>query len=178
MVNKFKVGDIIKGKKEGREEYTITTEDMAKAEVISTDCCLGDRMRIKILRHKTKRNEVGEEYEVKNSTEYFDYYVFNDFTRDDLEFADVITLRNGERYVYADGRIQGEDIEYLADGDDVEESYNNNLISSCCDEYDVVKIERAGEIVYQREDNKEPVEMTVAEISEKLGYEVKIVREN
>lgn len=183
MENKFKVGDIIKGKIEGREWYTITTEDMTQAEVISTDCFDKGDMRIKILSHKTNCNEVGEEYEVKNSTKYFDYYVSNNFTRNDLQFADIITLRNGERYVYADGYIQGEDISYDADGDEVVCHYNDDLTrdsyySDKPEDYDIVKVERAGEVVYQRVDNKEPVEMTVAEISEKLGYEVKIVKEN
>ena len=75
---------------------------------------------------------------------------------------------------------------YEADGDDVEDHYKNDLTRNSRDfyysdtpeDYDIVKVERVGEIVYQREDNKEPVEMTVAEISEKLGYEVKIVKEN
>ena len=182
MENKFKVGDIIKGKKEGRECYTITTEDMTKAEVISTDYVEGE-MRIKILSHKTHCDEVGEEYVVDNSTKYFDYY---NFTRDNLKFADIITLRNGERYVYAAGYIEGEDTAYVADGDVVEDHYNEDLTkksenfwyTGLPEHYDIVKIERAGEVVYQREDNKEPVEMTVAEISEKLGYEVKIVKEN
>lgn len=183
MENKFKVGDIIKGKKEGRAHYSITTEDMTMAKVISTDCSDEDDMRIKILSHKTKYNEIGEEYDVENSTEYFDYYVF---TRDNLEFADVITLRNGERYVYVDGYIQGEDADYDADCDTVKDNYKDDLTRSSekfyycgkSEDYDIVKVERVGEVIYQRKDNKEPVEMTVAEISEKLGYEVKIVKEN
>jgi len=184
MENKFKVGDIIKGKKESSEEYTITTENMTKAKVISTEYY--GMMRIKILSHKTKHNDVGNEYEVKNSTEYFDYYISDNYTRENLQFADVITLRNGERYVYADEAIYAEDDDYKADGDTIELCYNDDLTrgsrsyyySGKLEDYDIVKIERAGEVVYQREDNKEPVEMTVAEISEKLGYEVKIVKEN
>lgn len=186
MENKFKVGDIIKGKKEGHEYYSITTEDMTKAEVISTDCFKEETMRIKILSHKTLSNEVGEEYEVINSTEYFDYYGFDNFTREDLQFADIITLRNSEKYVYADEAIYAEDDDYKADGDVIELCYNYDLTRSSMGfwysgdpkNYDIVKVERSGEVVYQREDNKETVEMTVAEISEKLGYEVKIVKEN
>ena len=62
MENKFKVGDIIKGKKESHEEYAITTEDMTMAKVISTECFDEDDMRIKILSHKTDSDEVGEVY--------------------------------------------------------------------------------------------------------------------
>lgn len=184
MENKFKVGDIIKGKIESSEAYTITNENMTKAEVISTE--YEGVMRIKILSHKTNCNEVGEEFDVENSTEYFDYYVSNNYTRNDLQFADIVTLRNGERYVYGGGYILGEDNAYDADCNNVKLCYNDDLtrssMSFCysgkAEDYDIVKVERVGEVVYQREDNKEPVEMTVAEISKKLGYEVKIVKEN
>ena len=38
-------------------------------------------------------------------------------------------------------------------------------------EYDIVKVEREGQVIYEREDIRE---MTVEEISKALGYEVKV----
>lgn len=65
MENVFKVGDIIKGKK---NRYGITNEKMTKAIVLEA---FGDEMLIKILEHETDKGEVGEEFHVDNSDEYF-----------------------------------------------------------------------------------------------------------
>ena len=101
--------------------------------------------------------------------------------RDDLQFADIVTLRDGNKYVVADGCLYGEDDGYYEDCERIDNDYNNNLIY--CNEYDeerhdldIMKVERNGEVIFQREN--EAKEMTVAEISKALGYEVKIVKEN
>ena len=103
-------------------------------------------------------------------------------TINDLQFADVVTLRNGERYVVADDYLYGEDDDYYIDSRYIEDYYNNDLTYNEDDGdyddegYDIVKVERNGSIIYEREETKVK-EMTVAEISEALGYEVKIVKE-
>ena len=74
--------------------------------------------------------------------------------------------------------MHGEDNLYYCDCDELKDCYNDDLTRNSDDkdnhQYDIVKIERAGQVIYERE---ETVEMTIAEISEKLGYEVKVVKE-
>lgn len=78
-----------------------------------------------------------------------------EFSIRDFMFADVITLRNGERYVYADGFLQGEQTDYACDCQKVEHWYDEGLI--CKDAYgrlhDIVKIERAGKTVFEIKEN-------------------------
>lgn len=103
------------------------------------------------------------------------------FSKDDLQFADIVTLRDGNKYVVAYGRLFGEDDGYYENCEFINDDYNSDLIyCNECDEerhdLDIMKVERSGEVIFQRE--SEVKEMTVAEISEALGYEVKIVKEN
>lgn len=99
-------------------------------------------------------------------------------TTDDLKFADVITLQNGERYVHADGYMYGEDSIYKMDCAKIIEDYNDDFDALSGDhETDIVKIERNRALIYEREKPREAKEMTVSEISKALGYEVKIVKE-
>ena len=78
----------------------------------------------------------------------------------------------------ADGCMLGEDYDYYCDNDEIEDYYNDDLTRDSDDiddrQYDIVKVERAGQVIYERETT---VEITIAEISEKLGYEVKVVKE-
>lgn len=103
----------------------------------------------------------------------------NELTLSDLQFADILTLRNGERYVVADEHMYGENGNCYHDYDKIDWYYVENLTRESDDtddrEYDIIKVERAGQVIYERE---EVVEMTISEVSEKLGYEVKIVKEN
>lgn len=94
---------------------------------------------------------------------------------DDLQFGDILTLRNDERYVYVDGSMFGEKADYYMDYYGVKKFYNENLMygDSDCRKYDIVKVEREGRVIYEREDVRE---MTVEEISKALGYEVKVVK--
>lgn len=93
------------------------------------------------------------------------------FTLEDFQFGDIITLRNGERYVYADGYIYGE-----------KGVYSNDLkciceyVANAKESYDIIKVERQGQIIYERKEEK-IIEMTLSEVCEKLGYNVKIVKE-
>lgn len=168
MKNKFKVGDYVKANEQGNREYNITDYSMKKGEIISID---GKRVKIKIVEHKDE-TKVGEEFEV--NCDNFDLY----FSLSDIQFADILTLRNGEKYVVADGYMMGEKNDYYCDADEIKDYYNDNLTIDSDDtddhQYDIVQVERAGQVIYERETT---VEMTIAEISEKLGYEVKVVKE-
>lgn len=97
------------------------------------------------------------------------------FTRDDLEFGDILTLRNEERYVYASEHIYGEDEYYCFDCDEIGYYHTEKLKHKDDSDYDVVKVERAGQVVYEREE--EVKEMTLSQVCEQLGYDVKIVKE-
>lgn len=102
------------------------------------------------------------------------------FTLGDFKFGDIITLRNGERYVYANNHIFGEDEVNDLDGYLLIMAYNESLEYSEDDikekSYDIVKVERQGQIIYERKEEK-IIEMTLSEVCEKLGYNVKIVKE-
>lgn len=106
----------------------------------------------------------------------------DNFTRDDLQFADIVTTRNGERYVVANEGMFGEEdgywlgSEYMPNFYKQDLKYDSNLEGNRI--YDIVKVERAGRVIWERpEEEKEVKEMTIAEISEALGYEVKVVKE-
>jgi len=98
------------------------------------------------------------------------------FKKDDIQFGDIITTRNGERYIYADEHLFGESSSYYLDCWDCSDSFKNDLKSDDCDkDYDIIKIERNKEVIYER--NDEIREMTLQQIIDELGYEVKIVKE-
>lgn len=66
--------------------------------------------------------------------------------------------------------MMGEDENYYCDADEIKDYYNDDLTRKSdykdkC-QYDIVKIERAGQVIYERE---ETVEMTVSEIEKELG---------
>lgn len=95
-------------------------------------------------------------------------------TTDDLEFGDIITLRNEEKYVYADEALYGDDDCNECDGDCIDYWNDETLKNDDEEYYDIMKVEREGQVIYDR--NKEVKEMTVEEISEALGYEVKVIK--
>lgn len=111
--------------------------------------------------------------------------MYDDFKLDDLQFADIVTTRNGERYVVGEDNMFGESECYHLDCCRIERVYEKDLKythKSFYDngiDYDIMKVERAGQVIWERfEEKKEPAkEMTIAEISEALGYEVKVVKE-
>lgn len=99
-----------------------------------------------------------------------------DFTIDDLQFADIVTARNGKRYVVADGYLYSEVSDSYLDSCFINSWYNDDLTTEDnFKDYDIVKVERAGNVIYEREETKVK-EMTLEEISKELGYEVRIVK--
>ncbi len=157
---KFKVGDkIIRNKKVNY--YDITTKGWI-GTVIETN--------------ENYFNAKGLDGDKYLFLKYEDFDLYNVIkTKGNLQFGDIITLRNGERYVFADNCIFGEDSGYCRDADDIF-LWHNDLIYDGNSDYDIVKVERAGNVIYEREENKVK-EMTIAEISKELGYEVKVVKE-
>lgn len=168
----FKVGDIIKGKD---NDYGVTNEDMTKAIVRSTD---GNMMNIKVLEH-THQEEIGEDFNVLNSYDNFELICVIT-SKYDLKDGDIITLRNGDKMIFVEnGEVfydlkcsNDNNLDYLSELNDdltIEAGYD--------EENDIMKVERP--IKYQEvfKRDKTIKEMTVAEISKALGYEVKIVKE-
>ena len=101
-------------------------------------------------------------------------------TRKDLQFGDIVTTRNEEKYVVADERVYGEIGSYERDCDLIEDVYDDNLKCSYYEEdedkeFDIMKVERNGNVIYERDETIR--ELTIKEISELLGYEVKVVKE-
>ena len=98
-------------------------------------------------------------------------------TKNDLKYGDIVTLRNGNKLIYAD-----EDFMDLERNNDNSLSYLDDLTDDLkYDEhknYDIMKVERPVyfSTVYERDETVR--EMTIEEISKALGYEVKIVKES
>lgn len=168
----FKVGDIIKGKD---NDYGVTNEEMTKAIVTRTD---GNTMNIKVLEHKCQE-EIGQYYNVLNSYDNFELICVIT-TKYDLKDGDIVTLRNGDKMIFVEnGEVfydlkcsNDNNLDYLSELNDdltIEAGYD--------EENDIMKVERP--IKYQEvfKRDKTIKEMTVAEISKALGYEVKIVKE-
>ena len=60
--------------------------------------------------------------------------------------------------------------------DELEDYYNEDLTCEGYEKHDIVKVERKGEVIFERvEETKK--EMTIAEIEKELGYSIKIVKE-
>lgn len=94
-----------------------------------------------------------------------------------LKDGDIVTLKNGDRLVLFSGGFTDLEREghWIDDLDDYEDDLRT--CDRFYDEYDIVKVERPVEYetVFTRDD---AVELTVDEISEKLGYKVKVVGED
>lgn len=102
------------------------------------------------------------------------------FKLSDIEFADVITFRNGNRCVYTYGHVFTEDKYDGFDECELAEYFTENL--KCCYgddddyDYDIVKVERAGQVVYERNENV--LEVTMEEVAEKFGVDnIKITKD-
>lgn len=99
--------------------------------------------------------------------------------KEDLKKNDIVTLRNGDRLLFLDGDFLnlGEGCcHYIDDLDD----YEDDLRTWDRDykEYDIVKVERPVKYYTVFERDEEVQELTVDEISERLGYKVKVVGED
>lgn len=176
MENKFKVGDKVRVRKdiEVGKEYNggcLFAYDMEKYK--------GKETTIKI---SFKRGD-----EVGYTLHDMSYWTFTDdmlerveFTKDDLQDGDIVTLRNGDKLVLFEEdfiNMSDDNTNYL----DYLSELRDDLTYSDDDEdfrdSDVVKVERPNGYATLFERNEEVKEMTIAEISKALGYEVKIVKE-
>ena len=106
-----------------------------------------------------------------------DQILLVEFTKNDLQTGDVVTLHNGDK-LYLNDCMNFTDIaeanfNWLEDTDDLTD---NLLYKNDDKDYDIIKVERPTyTTVFERDE--EVKEMTIAEISKALGYEVKIVKE-
>ena len=57
-MDKFKIGDMIKGKTGSKKRYAITNEYMTKGEVIGVND--DDEIKVKVLEHSTDKNTIGD----------------------------------------------------------------------------------------------------------------------
>lgn len=106
-----------------------------------------------------------------------------EFTKDNLEPGDMVTLRNGDKLILNKIRACFTDFEdgELDTGNCLSNMYDvtDDLLYIGDDrDSDIMKVERPTyHTVYERvEEKKEPKKMTVAEISKELGYDVEIVK--
>ena len=100
----------------------------------------------------------------------------------DLEEGDIVTLRNGDRLIYAPDNfcdfadLSENNCNSLTDLTDLKDDLTFDGIDRDRNN-DIVKVERPVSYytAFEREDKAR--EMTVEEISKELGYEVKVVKE-
>lgn len=100
-------------------------------------------------------------------------------TKKDLRYGDLVTLKNGDKLFYNGKDLRDINVTYC---NPVRHLYNINddltYKEAGKDKYDIVKVERP--VVYKSvfEREEETQELTVDEISERLGYKVKVVGED
>ena len=168
----FKIGDIVKGIV--GNDYLISDAKMTKGEVIKL-IPENNEMEIKVLEHKSK-SFIGNTYIVKNSREQFDYY----FSKNDLQNGDIVYLRNGNIKFYTtdDGFYEYENCDEFDDVDNLTD-LNDDLTHIKEDKYDIIKVVRPKEYdeLFKRE-GVNPKEMTLKEVCDILGYEIKIKKED
>ena len=178
-MKKFNVGDYVIG---NSDKFNYTDKKMKLGVITQIN---SDRdCRVRILDHE-KKEEIGEDY-------WCNYHGDDDFKKvgsyreamfDIMEiekkFGAIIEFKNGEKYVLADGAIYGENASYEWDYNSLcEDDFDGNLRCEDNHDYDIKKITYNNVILFDRNLSKgEAKEMTVAEISEALGYEVKVVKE-
>ena len=90
------------------------------------------------------------------------------FSKKDLKVGDVLTLRNGSVGIFDNKKTN---IDCLL-ADNIEDDLTNN--GFCGKKLDIVKVERP--IKYETVFKRTIKEMTLEEVCEKLGYEVKIIK--
>lgn len=167
-MNEFKVGDIIRGRK--NDKYRITNEEMLKAEVLRVE---NRNMDIKILDHKNKE-EIGLTYPVENDKRLFYYY--------ESSLEDIFSLPLGSKIITDKKEHNvfikvGEDDWCNDVSDHLHERYLNEDLSIKDSFFGdkIIKVEGAThDTFYEQVKTKE---MTVAEIEKALGYPVKIIKE-
>ena len=105
------------------------------------------------------------------STDIIELVDTSKFKKSDLQDGDIVTDREGYKSLFYDDSLHGSTtaIDYLTD--DLKDI-------NCDSDNDIVKVERPIklETIFERKEEPEVREMTVEEISEALGYEVKVVK--
>lgn len=92
----------------------------------------------------------------------------------DLKFGDILIQRKGDRYVFASGQMYGESDDYYNDCDCVDDYYQKNFnYDDDMPERDIIKVIRNEKTIYE----KVIKEMTLKQICDELGYEVKIIKD-
>lgn len=165
---KFKVGDIIRGKKDNG--YRVTNGEMYKAKVIRADKL---NMGLKILEHADK-GEIGNTYGVDNSEEKFELIYCKKPTTSDIPVGSKITTDTGIILIKKiNENYEGENTLVLF-RDEVTESLTilDRSFGS-----KIVKVEMPDYYTLWEEPKQEVKEMTLAEVCKELGYNVKIVKE-
>ena len=172
---KFKIGDKVRIKDNLRE-----IKDFVGGYIDHLEEYVGDIVTIKKIDTSTLSGKKGAR--VKENDWFWDFRAFEKIGGDnmkkaDLKNGDIVTLRNEDRLVYIRGNFR----DLSTDNDNpITSAYNFNedlTYDYSRREYDIVKVERPVKYktVFEREEVKE---MTVDEISEKLGYKVKVVGED
>lgn len=96
----------------------------------------------------------------------------NSFTKSDLKDRDIITYKNGRKSIFINNKFIDLETNAL-----IENNYTKDLKATVQEEFDIVKVERPVNYKTLFDYSLETKEMTVSEIEEKLGYPVKIIRE-
>lgn len=174
MFNMFKIGDIIKGLK--GNQYLFTSGNMTKG-IVTRLIPEDDEMEVEILEHTFRDDLIGEKYVVNNSTDEFDYY----FSKNDIQNGDIVYLRNGNVKIYfADDNMfyAYKNTEDYDDTDNLDD-LNDDLTHKHDIDYDIIKVVRPKEYdeLFKREEVK-PKEMTLKEVCDILGYDIKIKKED
>lgn len=98
--------------------------------------------------------------------------------KEQLENGDIVTLRNGDKLIYCDDNFTDmypSNDNHLCDEYDLQNDMK--MKDRDCKESDIMKVERPISFVTVFSRDEKVKEMTVEEISEALGYEVKVVKE-
>ena len=152
---------------------------MTKAEVIETRSN-SNMMKIKVLDHKCKSHEIGNEYEVINSEDKFELIKII-IKKSDLRNGDIVTYRDKKKRIV---NMKKQGLTIIEDFDNVYlslTSLNEDLYYKDNEDhdFDVVKVYRptTEETFYTEKTKKEIKEMTLKEVCKELGYEIKIIKE-
>ena len=168
----FKKGDIVRGLVDNG--YNITNEDMIKGKVISIDEDY-DNMTVEILEHKTSPKEIGQTYEVTNDDKYFEKVCYK-FDKSLITDGVIVTLDNGDKLIYLKDRDEFKDFTYDYDNnlEDMDDIDNDGYVSGG---NTIVKIECPIRYSTLYIKDNEIKEMTLEEVCNALGYEVKIKKD-
>lgn len=174
MENKFKVGDLVKGKE--NNGYGITDEDMTKGRIIGIEN--NDELCIQIIEHVDKNYigrifkeleyerfelipqnfEVGDKVKIRGDVT-LDEIKANDFNGCQINTMEFLSKQSSVFYDHFGKEFKIEDID------------RNALKLKGMDKY-------INEVIFEivEKHKEEPKEMTVEEISKALGYEIKVVK--